>query len=142
MRKSKLSKLTPKMMCYHNIISRNEKNRSILVILQIKFKHVLFYIFRKWEHFQITKFDRIYMAGWQALSSSNVSHTHPLNISEILTSNLAVLLIFSCSFHSTWQDQVNSMKHRSCSKNMQNVCSFYSQNNNILLLAKMADTFF
>ena len=55
--------MTPKTMCNHNI-PRNEKNRSKLVILQ-SFS-VLCYIFRKWEHFQITKFDRVYMAGGQA----------------------------------------------------------------------------
>ena len=59
----------PKMICNHNIISRNEKNRSKLVILQ-SFS-TLCYIFRKWEHFQITTFNRVYMAGGQALPSSN-----------------------------------------------------------------------
>ena len=52
-----------------SIISRNEKNRSKLVILQ-RFS-ALCYIFRKWEHFQITKFIGVYMAGGQALPSSN-----------------------------------------------------------------------
>ena len=53
-------------MCNHNIISRNEKNRSKLVILQ-SFS-ILCYIFRKWKHFQITKFN---MAGGQPLPSGN-----------------------------------------------------------------------
>ena len=55
-------------MCNHNI-SRNKKNRSKLVILQSC-------IFRKWEHFQITEFSRVYMAGPPATFSKN-----PLNIS-------------------------------------------------------------
>ena len=49
--------VTPKTMSNHNIISRNEENRSKLVILQ-SFS-VLCYTFRKWEHFQITKFNLI-----------------------------------------------------------------------------------
>ena len=72
-------------MCNHNIISRNEKNRSKLVILQ-SFS-ALCYIFRKWEHFQITKFNRVYMAGGEALPSNKFFHTNPLNISEIWTAN-------------------------------------------------------
>ena len=72
--------ITPKMICNNNIISRYE-NRSKLVILQ-SFS-ILWYIFRKWEHFQITKFNRVYMAGGQPLPPATFSHTNLLNISEI-----------------------------------------------------------
>ena len=85
--------VTPKTMCKHNIISRNEKNRSKLVILQ-SFS-ALCYIFRKLEHFQITKFNRVYMymAGGQALPSSNFFHTNPLRF------GLPPNFIFQCYRH-------------------------------------------
>ena len=85
-------------MCNHNIISRNEKNRSKLVILQ-SFS-VLCYIFRKWEHFQITKFNRVYMAGGQALPSSNFFHTILL---IFLRLELSPPFIFQCYRPQTWQ---------------------------------------
>ena len=66
--------VTPKTICNHNIISRNEKNRSKLVILQ-SFS-VLCYIFRKWEHFQITKFNSLY--GWRA--SLTLQQLFPIQI--------------------------------------------------------------
>ena len=56
--------VSPKMMCNHNIISRNEKNRSKLVILQ-SFS-LLCYIFRKWDHFHITKFNIVSLYGRRA----------------------------------------------------------------------------
>ena len=49
-------------MCNHKIIFLNEKNRSKLVILQ-SFS-ALCYIFRKWEHFQITKFNGVHIYFW------------------------------------------------------------------------------
>ena len=37
---------------------------------------------------------------------------------------------------------MNSTKHRSRSENMRKVCSLYNQNNEIVRLSNMADTFF
>ena len=100
--------ITTEMMCNHNIISRNEKNRSKVVILQ-SFS-VLCYMFRKWEHFRITTFHRLYMAGGQPLPSSNSSHTNlsvsrDLNCHETLYFNGTLQYLklssttFFCSFH-------------------------------------------
>ena len=62
---------TPKTMCNYNITFGNEMKRLKLVILQ-SFS-VLCYMYKKWEHFQITKFNRVYMAGGQALPSATFS---------------------------------------------------------------------
>ena len=86
------------MMCNQNMISRNEKNRSKLAILQ-SFS-VLRYIFRKWEHFQITKFNRVCMA----LPSSNFFpykssyHFWDLNCHQILYFNVTDLKLSSSTY--------------------------------------------
>ena len=55
---------------------------------------------RKWEHFQITKFNRVYMAGGQALPSSNFFHTILL---IFLRLELSPPFIFQCYRPQTWQ---------------------------------------
>ena len=98
--------VTPKMMCNHNIITRNEKNRSKLLILQSFSILCYMYIFKKWKHFQITKFNRVYMAGGQALPSTNFFPYKfwALNCHQILYFNatdpkLSSSTYFSCPFH-------------------------------------------
>ena len=92
--------VTTKTMCNHNIISRNEKNRSKLVILQ-SFS-VLCYIFRKWEHFQITQFNRVYKYGWTA--SLALQQLFPIQILLIfLRFELLPNFIFHCYRPQTWQ---------------------------------------
>ena len=90
--------VTPKTMCNHNIISRNKKNRSKLVILQ-SFS-VLCCIFRKWEHFQITKFKSLY--GWRA--SLALQQLFPIRILLIfLRFELPPNFVFQCYWPQTWQ---------------------------------------
>ena len=100
--------VTPKLMCNHNIISRNERNGLTKISNPAKslLSSYYRYIFRKWGHFQITKFSRVYMAGGQALPSSNffpyksswyfwdLNCHQTLYFNELQTSNLAILLIF------------------------------------------------
>ena len=89
--------VTPKTMCNHHIIARNEKNRSKLVILQSF--NALCYIFRKWEHFQITKLNRVYMAEGQALPSSNIfPYKWDLNCHQILYFSATDLKLVSSTY--------------------------------------------
>ena len=97
--------VTPKTMCNHNTISRNEKNRLTLVILQ-SFSFIMLYIHAGngsvFKSLNLIEF--IWLEG-----KATFCHTNPLNISEIWTaikpyisilqtSNLAVLLIFFLLF--------------------------------------------
>ena len=79
---------------YHNIISRNENNRSKLVILQSFC--VLCYIFRKWEHFQITKFNRVGKPCSPATFSIQI-------LLIFLRFELPPNFIFQCYIPQTWQ---------------------------------------
>ena len=88
--------VTPKTMYNHNIISRNEKNRSKVVILQ-SFS-VLSYLLRKWEHFQITKLNRVYMG------SLALQPPFPIQILLIfLRFELPPNFTFQCYRPQTWQ---------------------------------------
>ena len=81
-------------MCNHNTISRNEKNPSKLVIL--RGFSVLCYII----HFQITKFNRLYMGQ----GGATFSHTNPLtdfwglNCHQILYSSATDLTLGSPTY--------------------------------------------
>ena len=81
-------------MFNHNSISRNEKNRSELVFLQ-SFS-VLCYIFRKWEHFQITKFNRVGKPCSPATFSIQI-------LLIFLRFELPPNFIFQCYRPQTWQ---------------------------------------
>ena len=90
--------LTPKTMCNQNLIYRNEKNRSKLVVLQ-SFS-IVCYIFGKLEHFQIPNFNRV--CGWMATLA--VQQLFPIQILLIfLRFELPPKFIFQCYRPQTWQ---------------------------------------
>ena len=99
---------TSKTMCNHNIISRIEKNRSNLAILQSFRVYVI--CSGNGSIFKSLNLIEFVWLEDKPCPPATFSHTNPLNISEIWTatkfyipmlqtSNLAVLQIFSCSSH-------------------------------------------
>ena len=72
--------VTTKTMRNHNIIYRNEKNRSKLVILQS-----VSLLFRKWEHFQTPNLIEFIWVEGKPCSPGTISHTNLLNIYESST---------------------------------------------------------